>query len=63
MTSANGMLCVTFCGLPVIELELDCEFQELVCIYSVMDQGHIDSPWGVSSMNINLVSVWVLGCH
>lgn len=43
------MLCVTFYGLTVIELEKDCEFQELVCIYSVLDQRHIGSPWGSAS--------------
>lgn len=57
MASASGMCCVTFCGLTVIELELDCEFQELVCIYSVMDQRHPRSPWGAAYMNINLRSM------
>lgn len=60
MASASGMRCVTFCGLTVIELEPDCEFQELVCIYSVMDQKHFGSLWGAASMNINLESMWVL---
>lgn len=60
MASASGMRCVTFCGLTVIELELDCEFQELVCIYSVMDQRHFGSPWGAASVNISLGSIWIL---
>lgn len=60
VVSVSGMLCVTFCGFTVIDLEVDCEFQELVCIYSAMDQRHIGSPWGAPTMNINLGSIWVL---